>query len=257
MPAVCFFFILPIVPLLPISVKSFSGKRDQLSHGTIPPMKSKRLFVFDMDGVLVASEKSWVEDEADFYEKLFRINIVRAIGDMVGTSIEDIYEKAKALGSRVTHEEYNRKSDEAALRVYGRCSVSPGVDALVDYLVNNNWKIALLSSSPPHWILQVTRRLLWRDQLSIVLSLNAHPELRPKPAPDGYLHLLNTLHADPKQSIALEDSNPGITSAKTAGLFTIGYREHLPYGYKQIAADVMAESMKGVLAIVSRATISP
>lgn len=213
-------------------------------------MNSPRLFVFDMDGVLVASEKSWVEDEADFYEKLFGINIVRAIGDMVGVSIEDIYQKAKELGSRVTHEEYDQKSDEAALRVYGRCSVSAGADALVDYLVNNNWKIALLSSSPPHWILQVTRRLSWRDQLSIVLSLNAHKKLRPKPTPDGYLYLLKTLHADAKYSVALEDSNPGIVSAKAAGLFTIGYREHLPVGYEQKGADCTAESMKNVFEIL-------
>lgn len=211
---------------------------------------TKRLFVFDMDGVLVASEKSWIEDEADFYVTLFGKDIADAIGDMVGVSIEDIYEKAKALGSRVTHEEYNRKSDEAALRVYGRCSVSVGVDELVAYLVKNQWQIALLSSSPMHWVEQVLRRLPWRDKLSIVLSLNAHKELRPKPTPDGYLYLLQTLHADPKYSIALEDSNPGIASARTAGLFTIGYREHLPDGYEQKGADVTAGTISEVRACI-------
>ncbi|MEK7544000.1 MAG: HAD family phosphatase [Patescibacteria group bacterium] len=208
----------------------------------------KRLFVFDMDGVLVASEKSWIEDEADFYVKLFGKAIASAIGDMVGVSIEDIYEKAKRLGTKVTHEEYNRKSDEAAMRVFGRCSISKGTDVLADYLVKNQWQIALLSSSPMHWIEQVTGRLPWRDKLAMVLSLNAHKELRPKPAPDGYLYLLKTLHADAKHSVALEDSNPGITSAKAAGLFTIGYREHLPVGYEQRGADITAETMKEVLA---------
>lgn len=211
-------------------------------------MKSKRLFVFDMDGVLVASEKSWIEDEADFYVKLFGPDIAHAIGDMVGVSIEDIYEKAKALGTRVTHEEYSRKSDEAAMRVYNRCPISLGTDELVDYLTKHDWQIALLSSSPMHWIEQVTNRLQWRDKLALALSLNAHKELRPKPASDGYLYLLKTLHADPKHSIALEDSNPGIASARAAGLFTIGYREHLPVGYEQEGADTTAETMKDVLA---------
>ena len=217
----------------------------------------KRLFVFDMDGVLVASEKSWVEDEADFYVKLFGEDIALAIGDMVGVSIEDIYQKAKALGTPVTHEEYSRKSDEAAMRVFGRCSISEGANELVDYLVKHDWQIALLSSSPMHWIEQVTSRLPWWDKLAIVLSLNAHKELRPKPAPDGYLHLLKSLHADAKQSVALEDSNPGIVSAQTAGFFTIDYREHLPVGYEQMGADITAETMKDVLEIVSRDTISP
>lgn len=116
-------------------------------------MSAKRLFVFDMDGVLVASEKSWIEDEADFYVKLFGKANASAIGDMVGVSIEDIYKKAKRLGTKVTHEEYNRKSDEAAMRVYNRCPISAGADELVDYLVAHDWRIALLSSGS-----QVQRR---------------------------------------------------------------------------------------------------
>lgn len=214
-------------------------------------MKHSRLFVFDMDGVLVASEKSWIEDEADFYVELFGKEIARAIGDMVGVSIEDIYEKAKALGTKVTHEEYNRKSDEAALRVYARCPISEGTEELVDYLVKRDWQIALLSSSPMHWIEEVLKRLPWRGKLAMVLSLNAHKEFRPKPAPDGYLHLLKNLHAGAKRSVALEDSNPGIASAKAAGLFTIGYRQHLPVGYKQKGADTTGETMKDVILIIN------
>lgn len=213
-------------------------------------MNCTRLFVFDMDGVLVASEKSWIEDEADFYVKLFGSDIAHAIGDMVGVSIEDIYEKAKDLGTKVTHEEYTLRSDEAAIRVYNRCPISVGADELVDYLVTHDWQIALLSSSPMRWIEQVLRRLSWRNKLAMVLSLNAHEELHPKPAPDGYVHLLQTFHADARQSVALEDSNPGIASAKSAGLFTIGYREHLPVGYRQQDADVTADSMQEVFVIL-------
>ncbi|MBI5620247.1 HAD family phosphatase [Candidatus Gottesmanbacteria bacterium] len=217
-------------------------------------MRKKRLFVFDMDGVLVASEKSWIEDEADFYVKLFGKEIAGELGDMVGVSIEDIYQKAKALDTTVSHEEYDRKSDEAALRIYGRCPISEGVDDLVEYLVTHDWQIALLSSSPMHWIEQVTNRLPWRNQLSMVLSLNAHKELRPKPAPDGYLYLLKTLHAHPKQCVALEDSNPGIASAKSAGFFTIGFQQHLPVGYTQKGADITAETMKDVLVRIHKWT---
>ena len=68
---------------------------------------------------------------------------------MVGVSIEDIYVKAKSLGTKVTHEEYNRKSDEAAIRVYSRCPISAGAGNLVDYLVTHDWQIAL-HSRPLH-----------------------------------------------------------------------------------------------------------
>ena len=96
----------------------------------------------------------------------------------------------------------------------------------------------------------VLNRLPWKDELDLVLSVNEHPGLKPKPAPDGYQYILKTLSAEVKDSIALEDSNPGITSAKAAGLFTIGFTEHLVEGYKQIEADAKAANMDEVIRIL-------
>lgn len=219
-------------------------------------MSFNRLFVFDMDGVLVASEKAWVETEPRMHEDMFGEEIARGIGDTIGISVGQIYEKAIKLGSQMDKKEFDRLYNEAALRVYGRCEISEGTDELVAYLLTNKWTIALLSSSPMLWIKQVLVRLPWRDKIAVVLSLNEHRELRPKPFPDGYKYILRQVGASPKVSFALEDSNPGIQSAKGAGLFTIDYREHLPDGYKQQGADVTAETMKDVLVILTRATIS-
>ncbi|MBI4066678.1 HAD family phosphatase [Candidatus Gottesmanbacteria bacterium] len=220
-------------------------------------MSSNRLFVFDMDGVLVDSEKTWMETEPRFLEEMFGWEIAKRIGDCVGVSIGEIYKKAIALGATVKKQAFDRLYDETAMRVYGRCAVSDGTDELVAYLLAHDWQIALLSSSPMLWINQVLPRLPWRDKLAVVLSLNEHKELPAKPAPDGYRFLLKELDASPKLSVALEDSNPGIQSAKAAGLFTIGYRQHLPDGYVQDHADATAENMRDVLAILSRGTIAP
>ncbi|HEX6389099.1 MAG TPA: HAD-IA family hydrolase, partial [Solirubrobacteraceae bacterium] len=43
-----------------------------------------------------------------------------------------------------------------------------------------------------------------------------------KPAPDLYLRACELLGADPSRCAALEDSGPGVASARAAGLFTIG-----------------------------------
>lgn len=218
-------------------------------------MSLKRLFVFDMDGVIVASEKAWVETEPRLHEDMFGEDIARGIGDTIGISVGQIYEKAITLGSRMDKAEYDRLYNEAALRVYGRCAISEGTDELVAYLLTNKWSLAILSSSPMLWIKHVLVRLSWRDKIAVVLSLNEHRELRPKPFSDGYKHILRNIGARPDSSVALEDSNPGIQSAKAAGFFTIGYREHLPDGYKQYGADVIAESMNNVIEILSRDTI--
>jgi beta-phosphoglucomutase-like phosphatase (HAD superfamily) len=100
------------------------------------------------------------------------------------------------------------------------------------------------------WIDQVVSRLPWKTQLTNIVSLNEHRELRAKPAPDGYTYLVRMLHATPESSVALEDSSPGIASATAAGLFTIGYREHLPHGYRQTGADAVADHMYGVVSLL-------
>lgn len=219
-------------------------------------MSLNHLFVFDMDGVLVTSEKAWVETEPRMLVDMFSAEIVKDIGDTIGISMGQIYEKAITLGSRMGKAEYDRLYNEAAMRVYGKCAISEGTDELVAYLSAHGWTIALLSSSPMLWINQVLDRIPWRNKLAIVLSVNEYHELRPKPYPDGYQYILQKIGVSAESTVALEDSNPGIKSAKTAGFFTIGYREHLPDGYEQHGADIPAENMKDVLAILTRATIS-
>jgi beta-phosphoglucomutase-like phosphatase (HAD superfamily) len=44
----------------------------------------------------------------------------------------------------------------------------------------------------------------------------------PKPAPDLYLRACEELGIEPARSVALEDSPPGVASARAAGLLVIG-----------------------------------
>jgi len=205
-----------------------------------------------MDGVLIRSEQEWMREEQDegMLEHIFGEEITKKLGWTVGISIGDIYKKGVALGSSVTKEEFMAEYAKAAQKVYRRCQITKGVDKVVSYLKSNGWQLALASASPLDWINLVLNRLTWKDQLDLVLSVNEHPKIKPKPAPDGYQYILKTLGSAVADSIALEDSNPGILSAKTAGLFTIGYTEHLVEGYKQIEADAKAGSMDEVIRIL-------
>ena len=50
---------------------------------------------------------------------------------------------------------------------------------------------------------------------------------RPKPAPDTYLLAAERLGVDPKDCLAFEDADPGIESAKAAGMEVVDVREVL------------------------------
>ena len=214
---------------------------------------TQKVFIFDMDGVLIRSEQEWIKIERDegLLEEMFGKEVADKIGETVGIAIGEIYKKAVALGATISKDEFMRFYEQGAMKVYRRCHITPGTKELVTYLKDNGWLLALVSSSPMPWIKLVLDRFDWKDQLSLVLSVNEHPELKAKPAPDGYQYILKTLDASAVDSLALEDSNPGIASAKAAGLFTIGYSEHLVDGYEQKGADVTANNMDEVIKILT------
>jgi len=213
---------------------------------------TQKVFIFDMDGVLIRSEQEWIKIERDegLLEEMFGKAIADKIAGTVGIAIGEIYKQGIAMGAKISKDKFMEFYEAAALKVYRRCQITPGTKELVTYLKDKGWLLALASSSPKPWIKLVLDRLDWKDQLSLVLSVNEHPELKAKPAPDGYQYILKTLGASAPVSIALEDSNPGIVSAKAAGLLTIGYTEHLVDGYEQKGADVTAKNMDEVLKII-------
>ena len=72
------------------------------------------------------------------------------------------------------------------------------------------------------------------------MLITADDVAHPKPAPDIYLAACSGLGCRPR-SAALEDSQPGISSARAAGLFVIG----VPYFEDQTleGASLMAPSL--------------
>jgi beta-phosphoglucomutase-like phosphatase (HAD superfamily) len=90
--------------------------------------------------------------------------------------------------------------------------------------------------------------------------------LNPKPAPDVYLKVGETLRVLPSRAVALEDSEPGYRAAKRAGLKTVvipnqfSERQNLSdadlivQSALELDLDRLEELVKGG---VSRATASP
>jgi len=167
-----------------------------------------------------------------------------------GATVNGEYEKAVSMGFSVDYEEYLRRYDMEADRVFSRAEITEGVDQLAKALIKLNFKLGLVSSSPRKWIDHVLSRLSFSDNLEQIISLNDRTDLKPKPEPDGYLEALKNLEADFKASIILEDSNSGIQAAKASGAYVIGFRVNLVDGYVQRGADTYADTMDDVIQLV-------
>ena len=206
-----------------------------------------KAFIFDMDGVIIDTERVWPIYEKEFMNTLVGEEIARKLSSTMGLSIELIYEKSKKLGHEGSLEEFIDFYDKYAKIVYKKAELTPGVTDLIKELKIQNFSIGLVSSSPMGWIEMMLERITFASAFSNILSLHKHSELRAKPHPDGYLHMMKLVGASPQQSIILEDSNYGIQSGKKSGAYVIGFKRNLHKNYVQKNADEYADTMKDVI----------
>jgi HAD superfamily hydrolase (TIGR01509 family) len=94
--------------------------------------------------------------------------------------------------------------------------VRPGVEALLDEADQLDVPVAIASSSPVAWIEQHLGPTGLRERFA-VLSCAGHG-VPGKPDPAVYLQACGAVGADPRRSLALEDSPNGTAAAKRAGM---------------------------------------
>jgi putative hydrolase of the HAD superfamily len=92
------------------------------------------------------------------------------------------------------------------------------------------------SASPAWWVVKGLARIGLRHRFDIVVT--GDDVARVKPAPDVYLEALSRLNVPSVRAVALEDSAPGIMSARAAGLATVAIPHWLTEIHDLSAADL-------------------
>lgn len=209
----------------------------------------KKAFLFDMDGVIVNSENKWQQYGADFVTNLYGKDIVEKMGDTTGMSLDHEYAFAVRHGFSMGKEEFYRRYDKQAEKVYATTVITEGLENFIQTLKSLEFTVGIVSSSRRPWIDIVLSKLTHASLFDYTISLNEEG-LPSKPSPEGYVVAMKKLGATPQTTIILEDSNSGIRAGKAAGAFVIGFTPLLVEGYQQIEADVKANSFKEVEKIV-------
>lgn len=202
----------------------------------------KPAIIFDMDGVIVRSEQLWDEREPSYLRKILQPPIAeQIIGKTRGCSVSMIYEWAKRLGHTGSYDVFFKGYDELAVDIYTKGHITSGIDELIGQLQTRGVRLAVVSASPINWVMAVVNRLQHKHAFQFIESVNAHQELKPKPAPDGYIAAMKTLHALPGETLIIEDSQTGINSAITSGAhvccFTL-HAEEPPHGVDTYAHTI-------------------
>ncbi len=174
--------------------------------------------VFDMDGVLIDSERlvlrSWECAGRDLGLDGLHDLFYRCIGT---THASTKIRFAEVFGGSVNYEAFRDRT-----RVYYMeftregVPLKPGVMELLSWLREHGWRTGLASSSREANVrrnMEITGMGPYFDALVCGDMLTAS-----KPAPDIYLRACAELCADPALSYAVEDSRNGILSASAAGM---------------------------------------
>jgi HAD superfamily hydrolase (TIGR01509 family) len=199
--------------------------------------------IFDMDGVIVDSEKHWTSLEEPFLRKLISDSYDAYHKDIVGRSVADIYlYLATNFNIPIDNDEFLRLYDEMAVTVYENlANLLPGVMDFIKLLKKENFTLALTSSSPMFWVSMAVKRFELKQYFEKVISADEIGS-KGKPAPDIYIHTLKQLYKKPTECLAIEDSKNGVISAKQAGIKCVGLRNGFNDDQDLSSSDIMIDS---------------
>ncbi|MGW4828544.1 HAD family hydrolase [Amycolatopsis japonica] len=171
--------------------------------------------IFDLDGVLVDSEKMWDEVRRAVVHEFhgtWREESTRAMQGM--STPEWAAYLAHDLGVQLRPSDVAQLVIERMARRYAeKPPIIPGAPGVVRE-VAKHWPVAIASSSPPLLIkafLDITR-------LPVPTAVSSEQVGAGKPAPDVYLKAAELLGAEPKNCAAVEDTTNGLRAALAAGM---------------------------------------
>lgn len=184
-----------------------------------------KAIIFDMDGVLLDSERLWPEIEFERYRKLIPDWTMDNHKLLTGLSLNDSHRMfTEKFGLDMSWEEYDGFYRTMAREVYlNRTSFYPGAEEILIELRKAGIPIGLATSSPTYWLDLIYERFPLNEYFEVLLGADDVGG-KGKPAPDLYLLAAEKLGFSPEECIAIEDSYNGVLSAQIAGLFPIGFR---------------------------------
>ncbi|MGH3378371.1 MAG: HAD family hydrolase [Actinoallomurus sp.] len=183
--------------------------------------------LFDMDGLLVDSERLWYESEAEVMaafdvpwgpedqESLVGGSITRTVAYMLART-----------GPVVAPDELARRLlDGMAERLRANVPMMPGAKQLLDEVREAGVPSALVSSTH-RALMEYALDGIGRDRLTITVAGDEVENTKPHPEP--YLTAARLLEADPRRCVALEDSPNGTESATAAGCHVVAVPSVVP-----------------------------
>lgn len=177
--------------------------------------------VFDFDGLILDTEWAIYESAEAAFRAHGHTLTVPVWATIIGTNSElpnwweGLCEAAGVSGFARGDFDAVYEAQDRSIR--DRLPALPGVVELVNELAEAGVPVGVASSSSRGWLDRHLDRLGLSHHFGAIIGADLVGGVG-KPAPDVYLKACADLGADPRRSIALEDSANGARAAKAAGM---------------------------------------
>lgn len=212
-----------------------AGKMCNEMFTSAHPERWPRAYVFDCDGLLIASTGAW--------EDAYR-SIAREVGATGRLELEELLGASVGSAARLLTRQLQCPVSPTLVRTrlaealaHRPPRAMPGARTLLERACER-CRLGVASNGPPELVGEALRMTGLLDFFTAVVC--AESVGRPKPAPDVYAHACRQLAVDPSDAVGLEDSLVGARAAAAAGLVVVGVGVR---GRARTLVDMAAESL--------------
>tara|TARA_Y100000385_G_C12955385_1_gene577307 strand:+ start:279 stop:875 length:597 start_codon:yes stop_codon:yes gene_type:complete len=195
----------------------------------------KKLYMFDLDGVLIDSKKnmnmSWDIVKLEHKVEPTFEDYFKHVGKPFKTILTEIGITENQCAIKKTY-------DEASLMSCELVSIYPGVVETLKKLKEDGHKIAIVTSK------DIDRtKVMIKDLPKFDCVVSPKSGLRGKPAPDQLLFAMAMCNVDPLDAYYVGDMQTDKWAAERAGVKFI----HVNYGYGQVKCEVSLDQIEQII----------
>jgi HAD superfamily hydrolase (TIGR01509 family) len=205
----------------------------------------KKLIIFDMDGVLLDSEKLYMDMNQIFFKNLGAEISIEEHQTFVGISATKMWSYIKEkFNLQNSVDELISLEKELKHKTLRETNLTPTIGVLdfLKYLKVNGHIVTIASSGLKKNIDLILQKLEMGEYFDLIVS--GEQVEKGKPDPDIFLKVAKHYERVPEDCIVIEDSTNGVLAAKAANMFCIGYFNPNSGNQDLSKADIIIESFK-------------
>ena len=200
--------------------------------------------VFDMDGLLVHTERQWLEAKLELFRRYDRELTAAdkaAVFGLADLQTVTYFAQRFGLPSERVPELQTEYLAIVGELIDDGVEITAGATELVDHL-RRRVPIALASNTRRTLVDRILGHTPFEGWFGAIATGD---EVAPKPAPDVYLLACQRIGVEPGKGVAVEDSPTGVKAAHAAGLACIGVPSDSDHPLAE--ADYQVESLMELL----------